>query len=55
MNERNYKVYIDGQVVAREMDLRTATILVRALFQEYYEDHMMKISVQEEDRAVGCE
>ena len=54
MEEKRYKVLIDNMVVANNMDLKTATILVKALFDEYYNDYKMVISVKVEDRTV-CE
>lgn len=54
MEERRYKVLIDNMVVAERMDLKTATVLVKALFDEYYNDYKMVVSVKAEDRAV-CE
>ena len=50
MGENRYKVLINNEVVARDMDIKTATILVKALFEEYYLDHNMIISIKEEDR-----
>lgn len=52
MNERSFKVLIDNEVVANDMDLKTATILVRALFEEYYNDYTMTVSIKKEDMAV---
>ena len=43
MEERRYKVLIDNMVVSERMDLKTAIILVKALFDEYYNDHKMII------------
>ena len=54
MEERRFKVLIDDMVVANNMDLNTAIILVKALFNEYYNDYKMVVSIKEEDRAV-CE
>lgn len=54
MEERRYKVLIDNMVVANNMDLNTATILLKALFNEYYNDYKMVVSIKEENRAV-CE
>lgn len=54
MNKRSFKVLINNEVVAKNMDLKTATILVRALFEEYYNDSTMTVSIKEEDIAV-CE
>lgn len=45
MEERRYRVSIDNMVVAEKMDLKTATILVQALFNEYYNDCKMIVSV----------
>ena len=52
MEERRYKVLIDNMVVANNMDLKTATILVKALFDEYYNDYKMTVSVKSEDRVI---
>ena len=52
MAEHKYKVLIDGVVYAENMDIKTAIILVRALFEEYYNDHSMAISIKEMERAV---
>ena len=50
MIESKYKVLIDNTVIAEEMDIKTATVLIRALFEEYYNDHSMVISIKEMDR-----
>lgn len=55
MNERRYLVFIDDEIIARGMDLKTATILITAFFEEYYNDHSMVISIKEEERIVGVE
>ena len=58
MIENKYKVLIDNTVVARDMDIRTATILVKALFEEYYNDYAMAVTIKQEDRtdcATCCE
>ena len=52
MYEKIYKVFINNEVVARGMDIRTATILVKALFEEYYNDYTMTVGIKEEDQAV---
>ena len=54
MEERRFRVLIDDMVVAENMDLKTATILVKALFDEYYNDYKMVVSVKAEDRVI-CE
>ena len=50
MIENKYKVLINNVPMARDMDIRTATILVRALFDEYYNDYTMIVSIKPEDR-----
>ena len=52
MAERKYKVLINGVIYGENMDIKTATILIRALFEEYYNDHYMMISIKEMERAV---
>ena len=50
MIDKKYKVLINSDVVAQDMDIKTATILVRALFEEYYNDYGMTISIREMER-----
>ena len=52
MEEKKYKVLINNEVVAKDMDIRTATVLVRALFEEYYNDCTMAITINQEDRVI---
>ena len=51
MSESRYKVLINDTVVAENMDIDTATTLVKALFEKYYNDHTMRVSVKEMERA----
>lgn len=53
MEERKYQVLIDNAVVASNMDINTAIILIRAIISEYYEDHYMTVSVKEMERTEG--
>ena len=53
MYESKYEVLIEGEVIASNMNIQTATILVKALFDEYYNDHSMTISIREEERTEG--
>ena len=53
MSERKYRVFVNDRVVASNMDLRDATILVRALFEEYNNEHNMLISINEEERIMA--
>lgn len=52
MYEKKYKVLINNEIVASDMDIKTATVLVRALFEEYYNDYTMTASIKQEDKAV---
>ena len=52
MTEYKYKVLIDDVLYAENMDIKTAAILIKALFEEYYNDHSMTISIKEMERAV---
>lgn len=52
MEENRYKVLIDNEVVAKDMDIKTATVLVKALFEEYYNDYAMAVTIKQEDRVV---
>lgn len=53
MIENRYKVLIDNEVIARDMDIRTATILVRTLFDEYYNDPTISVTIKREE-VVSC-
>lgn len=55
MAEYKYKVLINGVVCAENMDIKTATILIRALFEQYYNDHSMTISIKEMERTSNDE
>lgn len=52
MSEKKYKVLINNEVVAEGMDIKTATVLIRALFEEYYNDYTMTVSIKEMDKVV---
>lgn len=49
MTESRYKVFIDNIVVAENMDIDTTTILIRALFEKYYNDNDMIVSIKKMD------
>ena len=55
MEEKKYKVLINNEVVAQDMDIKTATILVKALFEEYYNDYYMRVSIIARDNEVCAE
>lgn len=47
MSVKRYEIMLDNEVVAKEMDIDTALILVKALFDKYYCDSSMTISIME--------
>ena len=46
MEELKYNVYVHGDIAAENMDLDTAVILVKALFEKYYADTGMVVSMR---------
>ena len=40
----HYEVLIDNEVIATGMDINVATVLVKALFEEYYNEREITIS-----------
>lgn len=55
MEDAKYEVLIDEKVIAKDMELHIALILTRAVFEEYYNDHSMTVSLREMARCEGCE
>ena len=55
MNEITYRVIIDGVTIATGMSIEHATILLKALFLEYYNEPAMAVAIAREDRAEVCE
>lgn len=51
MSDKRYKIVLDNEVVAEEMDIDTALLLVKALFEKYYCDSSMTISIKEMEHA----
>ena len=51
MSVKRYKILLDNEVVAEEMDIDTALILVKALFEKYYCDNSMVIIIKEMEHA----
>ena len=49
MNELKYKILIDDKIVAERMGIEIALTLVKALFEKYYNDCSMTISIKEEE------
>ena len=54
MPEYEYRVAIDGKVIAGDMDLTTALILAEALFKKYYAEPRLEVIVTRVEKAV-CE
>ena len=52
MFELRYEVLIDNEVTARDMTLNTAMLLIRALINEYYNEHQMVVSIREMERTL---
>lgn len=51
MTEKKYRVLVDDTVVAENMNLETALLLAKALFEKYYAEYLMVVSVTEMERA----
>ena len=49
MNEQMYLVNVNGKRVAENMNIKDATLFVKALFEEYYCDKKMCISIMRMD------
>ena len=49
MEEIKYFVEVDGNRVAGDMSLKDATIFIRALFEEYWNDRKMLVSIRRMD------
>lgn len=55
MSQKRYKVYANLEMVASDMDIKTATLLIRMLFEEYYNEPNMVITIREMERVEPCE
>lgn len=53
MFDKKYTILIDNEIIADNMELNNALILVKALFDHYYEEHSMVISIKEIKRMEG--
>jgi hypothetical protein len=54
MPQYTYKVLVDKQTYARDMDLPTALLLTQALFDKWHSEANLAITIEREDNAV-CE
>lgn len=46
MVERKYEIILDNEVIATDMNLNTATILIKALFEHYYADSDIALTIR---------
>jgi len=53
MGSDYYSVKIDDVVIARGMSLGNAVILVKALFEEWYKEPSISITIVKEERTNG--
>ena len=49
MPQYTYKVLVDKQVYARDMDLSTALLLTQALFDKWHSEANLAITIERED------
>lgn len=49
MLEQKYRVLVDKQVYARDMDLSTALTLTEALFTKWHSEANLAITIERED------
>lgn len=55
MPTSKYELVLDNEVIASGMDVNTALILIGALYEEYYNEEGMSITIREMDRAKANE
>lgn len=46
MVERKYEIILDNEVIATDMNLNTTTILIKALFEHYYAETDMALTIR---------
>lgn len=49
MNETTYSIWIDNTCYAKGMVLQTVTILAKALFDYYWEDPTIRVTIQRDE------
>lgn len=47
MDTRRYRVFVDGKAVAQAMPLEYAILFIKAVFEEYYNEHDMEVMIRE--------
>ena len=55
MIETKYNVLIGKQVIAKDMTLDNAVIFLKGLFNEYYNDTMLAVTIEVSDSCVTPE
>lgn len=50
MNSTLYDVYLNNYTIANGLELQYAVILIKGLFEEFYNDHDMTVSIKEHKR-----
>ena len=46
MHETRYNIFVDGECVARDMTLEYAKILQKAMFDRFYHEEELEISIK---------
>jgi hypothetical protein len=55
MPTNKYELVLDNEVIASGMDVNTALIFIGALYEKYYNEEGMSITIREMDRAKANE
>ena len=55
MNENKYYLKVDNRIVAECIPLEYALIFIKSIFENYYNDHEIVISIAEMERCEDCE
>ena len=55
MNENKYYLKVDNRTVAECIPLEYALIFIKSIFENYYNDHEIVISIAEMERCEVCE
>lgn len=55
MNENKYYLKIDNRIIAERISLEHALIFIKSIFENYYNDHEIVISIAEMRQCEVCE
>ena len=55
MSEHKYYLTVNNQTVAECIPLEYALIFIKSIFENYYNDHEIVISIAEMEQCEGCE